>query len=79
MDIQMPELDGMEAARRIRSGEIGEKNRDIPIVALTAHAMKGDRERFLEAGMNAYVAKPFEIDDLCRTLSRLLSHPDLAS
>ncbi|WP_147819945.1 ATP-binding protein [Salidesulfovibrio onnuriiensis] len=77
MDIQMPELDGMEAAGLIRGGEVGEANRNIPIVALTAHAMQGDRERFLEAGMNAYVAKPFEVDDLCRTLSRLLSHPDL--
>lgn len=76
MDIQMPELDGMETARRIRSDNTVEDNRNIPIIALTAHAMKGDRERFLEAGMNAYIAKPFEIDDLCRTLSRILTRAD---
>ncbi len=55
MDIQMPEMDGMEATRIIRNDEI---NSNIPIIALTAHALKGDRERFLESGMDDYISKP---------------------
>ncbi len=76
MDIQMPTMDGVEAARRIRNGETGEANRDVPIIALTAHVMKGDRERFADAGMNAYIPKPFEVDTLIRTLNRVLSKED---
>jgi PAS domain S-box-containing protein len=62
MDIQMPEMDGVEAARRIRSGRHG--RRDIPIIALTAYAMKGDREKFLSSGMNGYVTKPVDFNVL---------------
>jgi CheY-like chemotaxis protein len=56
MDVQMPEMDGIEAARKIRQmgGEIG----DIPIIGVTAHALKGDRERVIQAGMNDYLTKP---------------------
>ncbi|MEE8350314.1 MAG: response regulator [Acidobacteriota bacterium] len=67
MDIQMPEMDGLEATRRIRtSGKAGAMN--MPIVAVTAHAMTGDRERSLEAGMNDHVTKPIDPEHLYATL-----------
>jgi CheY-like chemotaxis protein len=72
MDIQMPVMDGMEAARRIRAGLRGATPPDVPIVAITAHAMQGDREKFLEAGMDEYVAKPLDLRELAGVLGRLL-------
>lgn len=60
MDIQMPNMDGLEATRAIRAGTDGIDRTDIPIVAMTAHAMKGDREKFLSAGMNDYLTKPIQ-------------------
>ena len=60
MDVQMPEMDGFEATSQIRRGQSAVGNRDMPIIAMTAHAMKGDRQRCLEAGMNDYIAKPIE-------------------
>ncbi|BDQ34867.1 PAS domain-containing hybrid sensor histidine kinase/response regulator [Pseudodesulfovibrio portus] len=68
MDVQMPDMDGVEATRHIRAGLAGEENRDIPIFALTAYTMAGDRERFLECGMDGYVPKPVEGDDILRAL-----------
>jgi CheY-like chemotaxis protein/HPt (histidine-containing phosphotransfer) domain-containing protein len=68
MDCQMPELDGYDATARIRQVENG--GRRTPIVAMTAHAMKGDRERCLEAGMDDYVSKPLRIGDLRTAISR---------
>ncbi len=70
MDIQMPALDGIEATKRIRA--IEEQGRDIPIIALTAYAMSGDRERFLQAGMNDYIAKPVDKNELIAVLERNL-------
>jgi two-component system sensor histidine kinase/response regulator len=70
MDVQMPVLDGLEAGAAIRQGEQGTK-RHLPILALTAHAMKGDRERCLAAGMDGYLAKPVRADDLRREMVRL--------
>ena len=70
MDVQMPELDGLQATREIRHWEQS-RDRHIPIVAMTAHAMKGDRERCLEAGMDAYVSKPLRPRDIAEALASL--------
>jgi signal transduction histidine kinase/ActR/RegA family two-component response regulator len=74
MDIQMPELDGVEATRRIRSGTHGRS--DIPIIALTAYAMKGDREKFLRKGMNGYVTKPVDFEELARVIAEVRGGSD---
>ena len=63
MDVQMPEMDGFDATRAIRERENG-KMKHIPIIAMTAYAMAGDKERCLEAGMNGYIAKPINARDL---------------
>jgi signal transduction histidine kinase/ActR/RegA family two-component response regulator len=68
MDIQMPVLDGLKATAMIRAQE--EEGSRIPIVAVTAHAMKGDREKFLEAGLDAYLSKPIRKDALIATLKQ---------
>ncbi|MYL85192.1 response regulator [Desulfovibrio aerotolerans] len=73
LDIQMPVMDGLEATRRIRAGEVGMDKADIPIVALTAHAMSGDREKFLAAGMNDYLAKPVEMETLKEVIGRVVT------
>jgi signal transduction histidine kinase/ActR/RegA family two-component response regulator len=77
MDIQMPEMDGIEAVLRIRSGEAGENSRKIPVVALTAHAMEGDRELFLQQGMDDYISKPIRLTDLRGAMERWIGelHP----
>ncbi len=79
MDIQMPEMDGMEATRRIREGAAGEAVRSLPVVALTAYSMKGDRERFLSAGLDDYVSKPVDVGELFMVMRRVLERPGGAS
>ena len=66
MDVNMPEVDGYAATRTIRASKAPWK--DIPIIALTADAMKGDKEKCLEAGMNGYIAKPFKIEEILAVL-----------
>jgi CheY-like chemotaxis protein len=66
MDVHMPEMDGLEATRRIREGFAGEDKQGIYIAAVTALAMSGDREKCLESGMNAYLPKPVKFTELER-------------
>ena len=68
MDIQMPVMDGLEATRLIRTGYIDNVEPQVPVLALTAHAMKGDRERCLEVGMNGYLSKPFNSSELMQAM-----------
>ena len=72
MDCQMPEMDGYEAAQNIRLGKAGERNKTIPIIAMTANAMMGDKEKCLAAGMSDYLTKPLEQDDLKKMLCQWL-------
>jgi signal transduction histidine kinase/ActR/RegA family two-component response regulator len=74
LDIQMPDMSGLEVLARVRE-KAGTAEAPPPMVALTAHAMQGDREAFLEAGMDAYLAKPVSFDDLRETLNQLCSRP----
>jgi signal transduction histidine kinase/BarA-like signal transduction histidine kinase len=73
MDIQMPVMDGLEATRLIRSGHIENVDSNIPVLALTAHAMKGDRERCLEVGMNGYLSKPFNSESLLEAMGAVMN------
>jgi len=73
MDCQMPEMDGLEATRRIRASEAG--RRPTPVIALTASAIDGDRESCLAAGMDDFVAKPIQMDQLRKVLERWLQEP----
>lgn len=74
MDCQMPEMDGFEASNQIRSGEAGALDARIPIIALTANAMKGDRERCMEAGMDDYLAKPLKSEELQAVILKWLKN-----
>jgi len=74
MDVQMPELGGLEATAAIRARE-RETGGHVPIIALTAHAMKGDKERCLEAGMDAYVSKPIQARELVEAMEAVLPAP----
>lgn len=68
MDVQMPEMDGLEATAAIRGNQLA-SGVHTPIIAMTAHALKGDRERCLQAGMDGYVAKPIRPQDLYQALA----------
>jgi two-component system, cell cycle response regulator DivK len=65
MDVQLPGIDGVEALERLRQNE---RTASIPVLALTAQAMSGDRERFLEAGFDGYLAKPVDVGELIETV-----------
>ncbi len=74
MDIQMPVMDGIEATKQIRNRqEECATKQDVPIIALTAYSMKGDKETFLKAGMNGYCAKPIQREELFTEIKRLVS------
>jgi two-component system sensor histidine kinase EvgS len=73
MDVQMPVMDGVSATRELRGAAMNHPNRDVPVVALTAHAMSGDREQFLSAGMTDYLAKPVNMKDLADALQRAIA------
>jgi PAS domain S-box-containing protein len=72
MDIQLPDMDGVTAMNHIRNDEAFKERSNTPIAALTAYAMAGDREKLLASGMDAYLSKPLEEDDLQEVLDRLL-------
>jgi two-component system cell cycle response regulator DivK len=67
MDIQLPDLDGAAALQRLRADE---RTAKVPVLALTAQAMQGDRERFLAAGFDGYLSKPIDVDELIETVRR---------
>jgi two-component system cell cycle response regulator DivK len=68
MDIQLPDLDGVEALGRLRADE---RTASIPVLALTAQAMHGDRERFLDAGFDGYISKPVNVVEFIRTVRQV--------
>jgi CheY-like chemotaxis protein len=67
MDIQLPDIDGVEALSRLRADE---RTASIPVLALTAQAMEGDRERFLDSGFDGYISKPVNVIELVDVVSR---------
>ena len=74
MDVQMPVMDGIESTHSIHAYEKENELRHVPIIALTANALKGDRERFLSEGMDEYITKPIETEELHYILNKFLSH-----
>jgi len=78
LDLQMPVMDGLQAVDLIRRDEEARGKRRLPIIALTAHAMRGDRERCLAAGMDGYISKPINRHDLLSTIESVLKDDRLA-
>ncbi|WP_321430679.1 PAS domain S-box protein [uncultured Methanolobus sp.] len=70
MDIQMPEMDGLDACRHIRNKQSSVLDHEVPIIAMTAHAMKGDREKCIEAGMSDYLSKPINLNALSKIIDK---------
>ncbi|HSV09946.1 MAG TPA: response regulator, partial [Hanamia sp.] len=70
MDMMMPEMDGYQAIGKIKEDD---KLKNIPVIAVTAQAMVGDRERCLKAGADGYISKPVNVDELLRLLNKLIS------
>jgi CheY-like chemotaxis protein len=75
MDVQMPVMDGVTATRAIRTSPEFKDKACIPIIAMTTYAMTGDKEKFLEAGMNDYIAKPVEMEALKDVIARVMARP----
>ena len=73
MDIQLPDIDGVEALGRLR---MDERTADIPVIALTAQAMRGDEERFLASGFDGYISKPVNVVELLDVVTRYCGGPD---
>ena len=73
MDIQMPGMNGIEATKKIRQGEVAGANTEMPIIALTANVMQGDIDHYLENGMNNYLSKPVSVKELTRVLEPLVT------
>ncbi|MFP5258741.1 MAG: ATP-binding protein [Acidobacteriota bacterium] len=76
MDVRMPDMDGTEAVKAIRSGGAGQDKVNIPVVALTAYALKGDRDRFMADGMDDYLSKPIDLQELDRVMVEILAKRD---
>lgn len=78
MDLQMPEMDGIEAVQHLRAAEESQPGKHLPIIAMTAHAMKGDREHCLAQGFDGYISKPILLELLSAEIQRVLnsSHPE---
>lgn len=70
MDVQLPKMDGLELTQKIKENP---DTKDIPIIALTAYAMKGDREKFLTAGCDGYIGKPIDTQELPKIVARFLN------
>ncbi|MCP4352657.1 MAG: response regulator [Desulfobacterales bacterium] len=79
MDVQMPEIDGIEATRRIRRGETGQGNKNIPVIAVTAHATTEFKEKCEHAGMNGFVVKPVDLHELNTVIEKNISHSILTA
>jgi len=79
MDCQMPEMDGYEATGEIRNPASKVLDHEVPVIAMTAHAIKGDRERCLDAGMDDYLCKPVNPRELCDMIEKWITEPEVPS